>query len=215
MDVSRTGVAVIVDLVRSREYEDRVQAQRAMLGAISSVNQLVPSIQPLAATIGDEFQGLYADAAAALRATLLLRLAVPEPYDCRFGIGVGDYQLVGQSSVGIVQDGTAWWLAREAIEETRRREKRQNRTLRTWLRHEHDPAAEAMADAYLLGRDELVSSMSARSRRLLLGLLEGRTQGYMAQAEGISQSAVSQGLRTSGAHAVLAGAQLIEEAGIR
>ena len=45
--------------------------------------------------------------------------------------------------------------------------------------------------------------MTGRERRLLLGRLRGRTQAELAREERVSQPAVSQALRRSGAAAVL------------
>ena len=59
----------------------------------------------------------------------------------------------------------------------------------------------------LMCRDEIVSGMSRRTRRLTLGLLQGRTQSELAAAEGISQSAVSQNLQRGGSFAIVASAE--------
>jgi hypothetical protein len=52
-------------------------------------------------------------------------------------------------------------------------------------------------------RDEIVSGMNDRSRRLALGILKGQTQVELARTERISQSAVSQNLQRNGALALL------------
>ena len=62
-----------------------------------------------------------------------------------------------------------------------------------------------MANSYLLARDQLVGAMSERTRRLTYGRCHGVTQRALAAAEGITQSAVSQALATSGASAVIEG----------
>jgi hypothetical protein len=203
MDVSSPGYAVIVDLVGSRAQPDRAAAQQQLEVALAAVNDVVDALQPLAPTIGDECQGAYADLSSALRAALLLRLVLPDGLDCRFGIGAGAWEIVGRSDYGPMQDGPGWWAAREAIVEAKARETRRNKTLRSWYAVsddaiDHAPAP-AIVNALLLCRDEIVTAMGDRSRRLLLGLLRGRTQVELADDEGISQSAVSQNLRRSGA----------------
>ena len=62
-----------------------------------------------------------------------------------------------------------------------------------------------MANAYVLSRDQLVSSMSQRTRRLTYGRCLGRSQRDLAADEGITQSAVSQALASAGASAVVEG----------
>ena len=208
------GVAVIGDLVRSRKQEDRRIAQKRFVEALGRVNDSVPAVQPFAPTVGDECQALYGDLESAVRATLLLRLHLPESLDCRFGIGAGEYATIGEGQVGGIQDGSAWWSARDAIVETKRRERR-NATLRTWFEiapdvRRSDYPSPAMTNAYLLCRDQLVSVMSDRNRRRLLGLIQGQSQVELAAAEGITQSAVSQSLRTSGAFAILDGSTILE-----
>ena len=126
------GIAVIVDLVGSRRQPDRAAAQEHLVNALAEVNDAVPALQPLAPTIGDESQAAYADLSTALHATLLLRLALPYPLDCRFGLGAGTWQSVGSSDYGPMQDGPAWWAARDAIVEAKAREVRRHRSLRSW-----------------------------------------------------------------------------------
>jgi DNA-binding CsgD family transcriptional regulator len=54
-------------------------------------------------------------------------------------------------------------------------------------------------------RDHLISAMKPRERRVAAASLLGDAQADIAEAEGITQSAVSQSLRRSGGAALLAG----------
>lgn len=206
----QAGVALIGDVVGSRTHDDRAAMQRQLAADLSAVNDAIPAQQQLVATVGDEFQAMYADVATALHATLRLRLTLAEGLDCRFGLGVGNYENVGRSHYGVMQDGPAWWSARDAIVIAKDRESRRNKTLRTWLcvaqgegeTHMSTPQARAL-NAMLLCRDQIVSDMNHRQRRLLLGLIDKKTQAELAKVEGISASAVSQTLASSGAYAVL------------
>ncbi len=179
--------------------------QRVLGEVLERVNQVVPAEQRLGATVGDEFQGVYADAPTAVDATLVLRLSLPVGLDCRFGLGSGTYANVGRSQYGVMQDGPAWWSARDAIVIAKDRERGRNKTLRTWFctADEHEEREATMVNALLLCRDQIVSDMNPRQRRLLLGVIGGQTQVALAQTEGISASAVSQTLASSGAYAVL------------
>lgn len=210
------GFAVIVDGVRSRSHPDRSGAQRAMEDAARIVNDEVRSTRPLTATVGDEMQGAYDTLGEALHATLLLRLALTPPIDCRVGIGAGAWSAATDD--GAIVDGPAWWAAREAIVEAKRRESTRQPGLRGWyvVSEGVEPSIEVppapTINAYLSCRDEIVSFMSARQRRLTWGSVLGRTQAQLAEAEGISASAVSQNLRRSGATGLLAAAALLEPA---
>jgi len=205
------GIAVIGDLVGSRVSGDRGEVQRGLVGALESVNVMIEPLQPLAPTIGDEFQGVFGDLASALRATLLVRLALPEGLDARCGVGAGTLRVVGRSEFGLSQDGPAWWAARNAIDEAKRRESGKHQSLRTWFAAAPgtDGPAVPVVNAFLLCRDQIMGSLSARHRRMLLGSLLGRTQRDIAEDEGITQSAVSQGLRHSGAMAVVAALEVL------
>ena len=183
--------AVIGDLVGSRDQPSRAEAQRSLQGALDTVNQQVASaLQPLEPTIGDELQGVYDDLHDALLATVLVRLALPDTMDCRFGIGVGTLEIVGTSNYGLTQDGPAWWSARTAID-TAKDKSRHLPGLRTWIVRDETEEPD-MVNAYLLMRDELVSGFDARQRRIALGAVQGRTRTQLAEQEGISVSAVSQ-----------------------
>lgn len=199
-------VVVIGDVVGSRLHADRLAMQRALEAVLTSTNAAIPAIQPLAPTIGDEFQASYADVQTAVVATLRLRLGLPEELDCRFGLGAGTYERVGESQYGVMQDGPAWWSARDAIVIAKDREKRKNKSLRTWyaVTEPEEDGIAGFVNALLLCRDQIVTDMSVRQRRLLLGLLDGQTQAALAEREGVSRSAVSQTLHSSGAFAVLA-----------
>ena len=209
-------VAVIGDLVGSRRHPSRAAAQEQLIAALDVANAEVSAVQPLAPTVGDEFQGVYADVATAARAALVVRLALGGDLDTRCGIGIGSLEIVGSSDYGLTQDGPAWWAARDAIVEAKRREGGQTKRLRTWL-EVHEPGDSddtpeidvPLVNAFLLCRDDLVSRFDARQRRLVLGLLRGRTQKDLAAEEGISASAVSQSLRRAGAFSVLAADELL------
>lgn len=206
-----TGVALIGDVVGSRSHQDRAAMQSELGAVLEQVNKAVAAEQSLGATVGDEFQAVYPDVQTAIDATLRIRLTLPAGLDCRFGLGLGAYANVGRSQYGVMQDGPAWWAAREAIVETKEREGRRNKTLRTWFCAADEQGGVPMINAFLLCRDQIVSEMNPRQRRLLLGLLEGQAQATIAKIEDISASAVSQALASSGAFAVLGAHQSLTE----
>ena len=212
-------VAVIVDISRSKEHADRLRLQHDVSAAFAEVNRIVPSMQRLKSTIGDEFQAVYASVPQALRATLLARLHLPEGVECRFGLGEGEVRPVGEGLAGKIQDGPGWWAARDAVEQARTREYSRLKFVRTWFVSGVDDsttststAPSSLINAYLVCRDQIVSDMKPRARRILRGLLMNSTQSDIASAEKITQSAVSQTLHNSGAIALLASEALLTEA---
>lgn len=166
-------------------------------------------IAPISTTTGDELQGEVVSVEAALAITLLIRLALPDGVDLRFGIGVGETVRV-PSAGGDIAEGSAWWAAREAIDAVDARARRAVPSARTAIAADPSEPASVhelvrMAEAYLLARDEVISAMSDRSRRLTYGRCVGQTQRELAAAESITQSAVSQALAAAGAASVVEG----------
>jgi len=204
------GVAVIADIVGSRALgERREAAQHAFLEAFGVADDVSPPQRSAWATSSDEFQAVYATVDDAVDATLVVRLALPHELDLRFGIGVGELREVGD---GGIMDGSAWWRAREAIDEAHRREDRGSPYLRTWFAGEPGERVE-WVNAQLLLRDHIVSRMKERERRVALASLLGVSQREIADREHISQPAVSQNLLRSGGAALIAGRLLRTEAG--
>ncbi|MEV7825938.1 SatD family protein [Microbacterium enclense] len=202
--------AVIADIVASRRLDDRAAAQRQIARVIEHVETDLPAArQPLTPTVGDELQGQYDRLDDALASLLLMRLALPDDIDCRFGVGVGDVRPIVLDD-RTVPEGPAWWAARQAVETVERMQQRAAPFARTWITAaEGEDAAMVdtvtVANAYALARDQLVSAMSERTRRLTAGRCLGRSQRDLAESEGISQSAVSQALASAGSAAIVEG----------
>lgn len=200
---SSLAVVVIGDVVGSRLAADRSALHAAVDTALAEVNAVYSA--DLRLTVGDEYQGTFPSLGGALRATLALRLALLPDHDVRHGIGLGRVATLDPDAR--IEDGPGWWAAREAIDAVRAAQARPaTRSVRTTCRRaegEQGPQP-ALVDAALLGRDELVGRLSPRSLSVLRGLMAGRTQREIAEAEGVSTSAVSQRVRHDGLGIVLA-----------
>jgi hypothetical protein len=112
----------------------------------------------------------------------------------------------------MAQSGEAWWNAREALEEVAGSVSRHGwpRGLRTWVVG-LEPGAASTLNAFLLCRDELVSAMDGRARRVTLGLMLGQRQQDIAAELGISQPSVAKRQRESGAAAVFRSHELLRQ----
>lgn len=212
-DMSDTVVALIVDIVNSRKLRDRVGAQQSVRSVFEDARKQHPALRPLWPTVGDEFQAVFETLGDALLTTAVVRLALPEDVDCRFGLGRGETIDVDSSAPVAIQDGSAWWNAREAIEVTHRREHKNEPYLRSWFvsSNPKESGTMALVNSFLLLRDSFISSMRPRDRRITVGALLGSSQLDLAEREGISQSAVSQSLRRSGGTAIVAAQQELVE----
>jgi len=197
------SVTVIGDLVGSRVALDRGELHTLLRRALDDINERYDVDARI--TVGDEYQGTFATLGGALRATVDLRLALLPAADLRHGIGRGDVRVLDEAER--VQDGPGWWAARDAIDEVQKEASRApTRRLRTAYRSADgaggpDPIA---VNAALLGRDELIGRLSERSLSVLGGLLSGRSQREIADAEGVSPSAVSQRVRHDGVGVIVA-----------
>lgn len=226
---NRSYASVLGDVVASRKAPQRGVLQRQLSDGLRLANELSDARQPLEITIGDEFQGLYVDVGEALRAALLVRLTLLGTMDVRFGIGWGELPIEDPSRSPYGQDGPAWWAAREAISEVKRRTRaREPAGLATMFVHADTLRAQetlplmedqqtetdrlqALVNGVLVARDALIAQMDDRDARIALGLLSGRRQEDIASIEKVSQSAVSQRVGKGGIGAMLEAHRLCEK----
>ncbi len=202
---------VIGDVVGSREAPDRAGLHESLLAAIETVNDRCKPVVPLRITLGDEYQGGFASVGEALVAALRVRLLVAPAFDLRHGIGWGATTVL--SSEPRVEDGPGWWAAREAIGAVAGKQAQgAARSLRTAYRRAAesadgpDPAA---VNAALASRDALLAAASPRSWGVLRDLMNGMSQREIAEAEGVSASAVSQRIRRDGLAALVVTDELL------
>jgi hypothetical protein len=181
---------LIGDVVGSRTVADRAGAHRLLNKALRGVAE--DAIDPPAFTVGDEFQGAFVSVGLAIAAALSLRLAVAPDIDVRFGIGWGTVTMLDEAAG--IQDGPGWWSAREAIEWTASAQRQPGLALvRTSFRaNDGDRTDVDAVNAALICRDHLLGSLDDRSTRIVKALLDNQTKKDIADAEGISPSAVSQ-----------------------
>lgn len=182
-------VALLADMVASRET-DRPASHQATLTAIERVNAKVPQLDVLRVTVGDELQGVYATLGDALAASFALRHELVGRVDLRFGFGGGEVRVL-DAERGI-QDGSAWLLAREAVESVERRAGEAGLGgLRTAIRDARDvasPVAEPLSQLV----DAHLARLKEGPRATLTALLEGLDNQDAARRLGISPSANSQ-----------------------
>lgn len=212
-----TPVATVIgDLVGSRSSQDRADLHQRLGRALAEVNAELTPLRGLWVTAGDEYQGTFATVAEAVRATLLVRVRLWPGHDVRHGIGWGTTSVLDDAGI---EDGPGWWAARAAIDAA---ERAAETPAQRWLRTAYVVAdgAEGGADpgfvnAGLVLRDERVSGLSERSVSVLRGLLSHETQRDLADALGISASAVSQRVRADGLAAIVAAHDLLDPGGDR
>lgn len=202
---------LIGDVVGSRSTASRPALHARMLDLLAEANAERPLV-PLRITVGDEFQGCFADLGGALRAVRVLRLAGLPDVDLRFGIGWGQVAVLQEEPR--VEDGPGWWAAREAIEavadDATRAGRRLTRSAYRCAEGAAGPSVPAVNAALLL-RDQVIGGLSPRSLSVVRGLLGGRTQGEIAGDLAVSASAVSQRVRNDGLAMLVASEAMLEE----
>lgn len=183
--------ALIGDLIASRDSGDRAALHAALTAALEATNEAVEAITPLKVTVGDEFQGAYGRLGDALRATHLVRLALTGTAGVRFGLGFGGVRVL-DAERGL-EDGPAWWAARDAINEVERAARRPGgAALRTGL-----PALVGPGDrAAVLLIDGALAKLSDTARTILLTVITGGRRSDVADRLGITPQAVSHHVTT-------------------
>lgn len=209
-DNQQIVATVIGDVIGSRLAGSRSALHARLVDALEWMNETTRPVVPFRITVADEYQACFADVGSALTATLRLRLHLLPDVELRHGIGWGAISVLSEQPR--VEDGPGWWAARAAIVLVETDEDRPGlRHVRTaYARAEDgDGPAEDAVNAALILRDQVLGGLSPRSLGVLRGLLAGRTQKEIAEAEGITPSAVSQRVRNDGLAAVIAADEML------
>ena len=209
--------AVIADIVGSRTLTNRADAQRIIEAALERASEGLALLQAPYPTVGDEFQAVAYTLEDALLLTLRAQLLLPPQLQLRFGIGAGRIEEFtsgvhrqapargrGAESAAL-QDGSAWWAARAAINRAHDVQDSSNPFIRTWfmahasVESEFSSHCQTCINAMLSLRDHSILKLSARHRRITASLLLGKTQVEIARVEKLSQQAISDFARGTGA----------------
>lgn len=117
MKKQKIYIALIGDLVSSRQLEDREQVQKQLKDALKWLNTMYAKdlASKFTITLGDEFQGLLKDGTHCMDMIFYLEQAL-FPVRFRMGIGIGTMWTPIQPEISLGADGPAYHNAREAIE---------------------------------------------------------------------------------------------------
>lgn len=184
-------VALLADQVGSRD-SNRAQSHAAILDSLPRINQQVPSLDALRVTVGDELQGVYPTLGQALEASYRLRLELAGTVDLRIGLGRGE--VVEIDAEHGIQDGSAWYAARDAIGQVASiAQTRGYRAVRTALVNADadEPESPLITPALQL-IDSALGRLRTGAAQSLLALIDGHDNQSAAEAAGISPSANSQ-----------------------
>jgi hypothetical protein len=204
--------AVIGDIVDSKLTRERDAMQHAFVDVLDVVNHTTSPLTTLRITRGDEFEGSYATIAGAWAATLRLRLLMrAHGHDLWLSVAWGEVTAFPESADAAVQDGPAWWTARDALvalkQSSRQRVPENRRTVFTagFTAGLADPAFLEVAVSL---RDEVLAGLDDADARITLGLLDGATQTAIAEQLGVTPGVVSRRAHRNGLLSLAASAKI-------
>ena len=199
--------AVIADIVGSRTLTNRADAQRIFEAALERASEGLALLQAPYPTVGDEFQAVAYTLEDALLLTLRAQLLLPPQLQLRFGIGAGRIEefASGVHRQAPARGRGAESAARAAINRAHDVQDSSNPFIRTWfmahasVESEFSSHCQTCINAMLSLRDHSILKLSARHRRITASLLLGKTQVEIARVEKLSQQAISDFARGTGA----------------
>lgn len=108
--------ALMIDIVKSRHYQERYAVQNILMSSISYLNLIYEGAikKELIPSAGDEFQGLFFDLQSAFLYVRKLQLLI-YPIKIRCGIGYGEIKYDVTEWMSSAFDGEAYYLCRDAI----------------------------------------------------------------------------------------------------
>jgi hypothetical protein len=181
-------IALIGDIVRSREIENRDEFQKKLENQLRSVNREgLHLLSPYTLTLGDEFQAVYAKADRMFNDIWKIMMGL-YPQKVRFALGVGTLTTPVNSKRAIGMDGPAFHYARTGI--TRLKET----SYLIKIEAEDVPHLDLLNNSLYL-TSQAVSGWSLNRFQVLSGLLSGQSRKKIADSLGISTVAVYKNIR--------------------
>jgi DNA-binding CsgD family transcriptional regulator len=192
-------LAIIGDVVRSRQAADRASLQARLMAALERLNadRRAAVAAHFVLTVGDEFQGLLASPERLVEILATLRSAA-HPEELRFGLGIGGLSTPLRADA-IGMDGPCFHRARAAIELAEARG--------TTIEVDRGSPAPAFG-LYAILYAALRSGWTERQRQVLDLALAGNVGKAIAARLEITPSAVSQHLTAANHDAVAAATAL-------
>ena len=192
-------IAIIGDIKKSKEIEERYVIQNKLTNVLNEINQLYcEDIEAdFTVTLGDEFQGLLCRGIHVLDILEYIQTEM-EPVELRFGIGIGKIVTPINPEQALGADGPAYYRARTAITKVKKREK-QKQSARTDIAIELDEKhneVEALLNVALSMIELIRDKWTVRQKEIISDYefhLDG--QETCAARLGIAQSTVQRSLK--------------------
>lgn len=193
-------IAIIGDIISSKEIRDRYEAQQKLTIILNQVNKIYANdiAAKFMITLGDEFQGLLDIGKNTINIIQLIERGM-NPIRIRFGIGVGDIRTEINPDIPLGADGSAYHNARKMIDEIKKSEKKQmeSRYDMKICIDDFSEIADLMNSIFSLCT-ALRSKWTSRQTEIIYDRMEhGDNQVDAAKRMGITQSSIQKGLAAS------------------
>lgn len=181
-------IALIGDIVRSREIGNRDEFQKKLESQLRSVNKEAQHLlSPYTVTLGDEFQAVYAKADRLFNDIWKIMMGL-YPQKVRFALGVGTLTTPVNPKRAIGMDGPAFHHARMGIT------KLKETSYLIKIEAENFPRLDLLNNSlYLIS--QTVSGWSLNRLQVLNGLLSGQSPKKIADSLGISTVAIYKNIK--------------------
>jgi len=193
-------VAIIGDIIGSRNIENRNEVQNKLKDVLNHVNNKYAEdiSAKFTITLGDEFQGLLSAGRYVMDIIQFIERKM-YPVKMRFGVGIGKITTDIHSDLAIGSDGPAYYLARNMINELKLSEKK-NKSPKSNIKvtFENQNNIEALLNTTLALCTVIKNSWTDRQRTVVYDYMEFEDQQKnMASRLGITQSSVQKSIAAS------------------
>ncbi|MEL7654657.1 MAG: SatD family protein [Bacillota bacterium] len=190
-------IAMIGDIVQSKELENRKECQDKLMTVLDSINKkYTESIaSKFMITLGDEFQGLLKNGADTMRIISDIEIKM-FPVKIRFGIGIGRITTDINSDIPLGADGPAYYNARKMVELIKKTEKKNKTTdINIMIASEDNQSTDILLNTILTLSSAIKNKWTDRQREIVFDCIEhGDNQVRAAERLGIGQSSVQKSL---------------------
>ena len=208
--------AVIADMVDSKKLTDRGKVQDKLKTELANINlQYQKSIvSNFTITLGDEFQGLMADATHVM--VIIDRICdAMYPVGLRFGIGFGDITTEIDPDQALGADGPAYHNARLALEDIKRLDKKDLQTQIKLVTGDNTLAGiEYLVNTAFCSLYAIESGWTKPQRETVQSMMKnsGMTQKKLAEKRGVEPSTVTRSLQSANFNLYVALKEAVEDA---
>ena len=193
-------VAIIADILHSRELEKRAAIQVKLQRTLDAINERYAKdiASKFTITLGDEFQGVLQAGQPTMKIIETIQSEML-PIQFRFGIGIGRITTSINAAISLGSDGPAYHLARDSINAVKALEsKKTEPKTNILIGIEQDSGKEKELNTILALLWAVKSKWSLRQHQIvaLYQELQG-TQSDVAKQLGIGQSSVQKSLASA------------------